>query len=433
MQSTIPISQPPTALQSPPPAAQASTSSQPSAPGSTLRTLDARPDSRYVSQMPDVFSTEWGVQQSLVASKRKREAETLENSRRVTMQVTVHAQITVHHAIHQYICPVTNTCHQDGEDPVVSEMQDGFVPPYLKLTEAILVDAGFNHDVTHLLVCNAQYGTFVRVKVGHVLTVKEGEHVFLKAIGIVDCTVFNKQCETFGTKLSRPLHFRNNLPAECEYICDALLTKKLHMLTPSTRTHSSHLPLRTSSTSEYTKPLLLPVVSSSSLNRRSKANRKRKQASAGIDTSDDSESTVPRAPKQHKVSLSTVKQCHRERSTHSQSSQSSTFSTPFSGYTNTDYPTFVKHEPDETEAYTAMSGAGSSLHCAIDVDDEEEVDELVGDSNDEHINSRAEESDDDEVEVSKIWPAEFYTADIVQGFKAIADYVKHGALIKDAF
>jgi hypothetical protein len=36
---------------------------------STFQSLDAHPDPRFSSQIQDVFSTEWGVQQGLVASK----------------------------------------------------------------------------------------------------------------------------------------------------------------------------------------------------------------------------------------------------------------------------------------------------------------------------------------------------------------------------
>jgi hypothetical protein len=85
--STAPSSTAPPALLAVPPPPRASTSA--------LQTLDACPDPRFSSQMQDIFSTEWGVQQGLVASKREREAEQLENTRRANMEVTVHAQVKV--------------------------------------------------------------------------------------------------------------------------------------------------------------------------------------------------------------------------------------------------------------------------------------------------------------------------------------------------
>jgi hypothetical protein len=78
-----------------PSAAPSSSMSVPRTAALTFRSLDARPDPHFTSQIQDVFSTEWGVQQGLVASKREREAERLENIRRANMEVTVHAQIKV--------------------------------------------------------------------------------------------------------------------------------------------------------------------------------------------------------------------------------------------------------------------------------------------------------------------------------------------------
>lgn len=75
-------------------------------------------------------------------------------------------------------------------------------------------------------------------------------------------------------------------------------------------------------------------------------------------------------------------------------------------------------------------GIGASHDDSIDIDSNNE---LGGDSRDGYNGSNAGDSEDDEVQVSKIWPGEFLTSDIVEGFKAIADFVKHGATIEDAF
>jgi len=47
------------------------------------------------------------------------------------------------------------------------------MPPFFKLTEMILADAGFDAGTSLLLLRHPQFGMFARVKVGHVLTVKE--------------------------------------------------------------------------------------------------------------------------------------------------------------------------------------------------------------------------------------------------------------------
>lgn len=61
----------------------------------TLQTLDARPHPVHPSHIAPVFTQSWEVQQTLYNSKRERDAEMLENSRRAMAQVTVHAQVTV--------------------------------------------------------------------------------------------------------------------------------------------------------------------------------------------------------------------------------------------------------------------------------------------------------------------------------------------------
>jgi hypothetical protein len=71
------------------------------------------------------------------------------------------------------------------------------VPPFFKLTQSVLVDAGFDARTAILLLCNPQFGPFTRVRVGHIVVVKEGNHVFLKALDVVDCMVFNQQREVW--------------------------------------------------------------------------------------------------------------------------------------------------------------------------------------------------------------------------------------------
>jgi hypothetical protein len=49
------------------------------------------------------------------------------------------------------------------------------------------------------------------MKVGHVVTIKEGEHIFLKAVGVVDCTKFNQQIIQLTSKATEAFHLHNNL------------------------------------------------------------------------------------------------------------------------------------------------------------------------------------------------------------------------------
>lgn len=59
-----------------------------------LWSLDPQPNPCYSFQMMNIFTEQWSVQQSLAALKREQ-AECLENSRRGSMEVTVHAQVKV--------------------------------------------------------------------------------------------------------------------------------------------------------------------------------------------------------------------------------------------------------------------------------------------------------------------------------------------------
>jgi len=104
------------------------------------------------------------------------------------------------------------------------------VPPFFKLTQSVLVDAGFDAGTTILLLRNPRFGSFTRVWVGHVVVVKEGDHVFLKALDVVNCVVFNQQCERFGSKATEGFHLRNDLPKERKSVRDAIVAGQLRTL-----------------------------------------------------------------------------------------------------------------------------------------------------------------------------------------------------------
>ena len=104
------------------------------------------------------------------------------------------------------------------------------MPPFFKLTEMILADAGFDAGTSLLLLRHPRFGTFARVKVGHVLTVKEGDHIFLKSVGVIDCAAFDQQCEEISPKAARGFHLRDDLPGERSAVRDVILTRKLQGL-----------------------------------------------------------------------------------------------------------------------------------------------------------------------------------------------------------
>jgi hypothetical protein len=62
---------------------------------------------------------------------------------------------------------------------------------------------------------NISLRTWTKVKLGHVITAKEGEPVLLKAIDVTDCLDFDRH---LGSKTASTFHIRNNLPKERAYV-----------------------------------------------------------------------------------------------------------------------------------------------------------------------------------------------------------------------
>jgi hypothetical protein len=86
----------------------------------------------------------------------------------------------------------------------------------LELDHVVSSDEGtriyyFRHDIH----------TWTKIPVGHVINVKNGESVFLKAPGVVNCLNFDKICNTTIMKPEARFHIRNNLPQERAYIRQA--------------------------------------------------------------------------------------------------------------------------------------------------------------------------------------------------------------------
>jgi hypothetical protein len=72
----------------------------PSGASVTSTSLDARPDPRYASQMPAIFTSQFAVQQRLEEEKRQNEAERLANIKRTSQEVIVHVWSVVCRILH---------------------------------------------------------------------------------------------------------------------------------------------------------------------------------------------------------------------------------------------------------------------------------------------------------------------------------------------
>ena len=62
------------------------------------------------------------------------------------------------------------------------------------------------------------------------LTVKQGNHIFLKAVGVIDCAAFDQQCKEISPKAAQGFHLCDDLAGERSAVWDAILTHKLQGL-----------------------------------------------------------------------------------------------------------------------------------------------------------------------------------------------------------
>ncbi|KAF8240136.1 hypothetical protein L208DRAFT_1068197, partial [Tricholoma matsutake] len=77
---------------------------------------------------------------------------------------------------------------KDGVKAIVFEVQGGFTWPLFTLTSAVLSEAGLllpgPVEEAHVKKYNTQVHTWSLVPVGHVITLKPGDHVFLKGCNV---------------------------------------------------------------------------------------------------------------------------------------------------------------------------------------------------------------------------------------------------------
>jgi len=297
----------------------------------------------------------------------------------------------------------------------------------------ILADAGFDAGTSLLLLRHPRFGTFARVKVGHVLTVKEGDHIFLKSVGVINCAAFDQQCEEISPKAVRGFHLRDNLPGERSAVWDAILTRKLQGL-PKVRDLSRRAMLSTNKST-----IALPV----------NKHKGKQVALSRSHISDEDADLVSTTIHKRKYNAPSIRRrlCPFIRSLTPEqvtanwpsttSSRSSSIMPPralsISSTSSMSSMAITKREPGlEDILHITPHGARSDVIDINEDQSDEEVNEKVNDYGlyeDEGDGSM----EDEEVEVSKVWPTEFYAVDIVEGFKFIDEMAALGSIIADMF
>ena len=108
------------------------------------------------------------------------------------------------------------------------EVQGGFKWPHFVLMAAILSEVDLllgdeKDSQARFKIYNTTIHTWTKVRIGHVITIKEGDHIFLKGHDVVLCQDFDRLLS--GSQERKP-HFFKNLPHEHAHIRKALKEKK---------------------------------------------------------------------------------------------------------------------------------------------------------------------------------------------------------------
>lgn len=109
------------------------------------------------------------------------------------------------------------------------EVQGGFKWPHFVLTAAILSEVDLligDEKEARFKIYNTAIHTWTKVRLGHVIALKDGDRIFLKGHDVVLCQDFDRLLS--GSQDYKP-HFFKNLPNERAHIRKALKEKKLKM------------------------------------------------------------------------------------------------------------------------------------------------------------------------------------------------------------
>jgi hypothetical protein len=144
--------------------------------------------------MPPIFTSQWKKEQELAEEQRKMESE-----RKLCAAQVKHAVIVYAWA-------------EDSKPAIVEEFQEGplaFIWPYFPLSASVLSALSLTGSAPRVQLYRQALGTWVNVNVGHVIELKEGARVFLKASHVVDYPDFDKLLKPESTP-----HLRYKLAEE---------------------------------------------------------------------------------------------------------------------------------------------------------------------------------------------------------------------------
>ncbi|KAF8227788.1 hypothetical protein L208DRAFT_1294878 [Tricholoma matsutake] len=162
--------------------------------------MDLFADPRYGSQMTTAFTQQYADKHALEEQQRAVDVERLANIEKAKNHVIIYAW------------------PKEDVEATVFEVQGGFKWPLFPLTPAILYDTDLmllGEQQAWFKRYNPSIHTWTKVLVGHIVTLKASEHIFLKGYDIDNCWDFD--CLLSASQESAP-HFFKNISHERAYV-----------------------------------------------------------------------------------------------------------------------------------------------------------------------------------------------------------------------
>ncbi|KAF8968976.1 hypothetical protein BDZ97DRAFT_301254 [Flammula alnicola] len=183
------------------------TNTSPAQTSPDLRSLDARPNPRFNSHMPAIFTDQWKREQEMEVDRKRTESEKKVHAAQVKHTVTVYAW------------------SEDSKPAAIQDFQEGpFTWPYFPLSSSVLSALSLAGLETRVQLYRKALSTWVTISAGHVIELQEGARVFLKASHVIDYLDFDKLLNPEST--SAP-HLRYNLAGERQELRERYKKKAL--------------------------------------------------------------------------------------------------------------------------------------------------------------------------------------------------------------
>lgn len=190
---------------------------------STSKDLFADP--RYASQMTAAFTKHYALEQDREELRRAADTERLANIDKAKHHVVIYAWPKVRSRVREGFFLLI-MFQQDNVEATVVEVQGGFKWPHFALTPSVLSQAELSNPdetMSYFKLYNTSIHTWSKVQVGHVITLKAGDHIFLKGRNVTHCPDFDR---LFTGQLRAP-HFSNNLQHERAHVRHAMKERQM--------------------------------------------------------------------------------------------------------------------------------------------------------------------------------------------------------------